>query len=120
MRAQEFLNEQQVTDQDARMFLIGLLTNAYSLNIKALPMKGLLKSLLDSGYLRDAKWVLNVINNLPDDENLVVDKQASDREQVVIALDEPDAEAAQPAPEDKESEEVIDKMARDALNKRMP
>lgn len=123
MRARDFLNEQEITDRDAQVFLLGLITNAYSLGIKSLPMKGLLKSMLDQGYLRDAKWVLHTINGLPDDENLVVDKTASDKTQLVLASDEEEdleGEEAPAAPDEEDAEQVVDKMAKDALEKRTP
>lgn len=117
MRAHEFLFEQSITDQDAQMFLLGLLSNSYSIKLPQLPMKSILKSMLDQGYLRDAKWVLNVINNLPDDDNLIVNKQASDNNQVVFVQDEQPAE--EPQPEQPEAEQVVDRMAKSALDKRM-
>jgi len=117
MRAKEFIFETPNTDQDAQIFFIGLLANAYSLEMSSLKMNSILKSMLGQGYNRDAKWVLNTIKNLPDDDNLIVDKDASDAEKVVLQTDkepEPEGQAfMQP------EEEVVGKMAQSALNKRI-
>lgn len=120
MRAHEFLFEQSITDVDAQQFLINMLASSYSLKMSSLPMKSILKSLLDQGYLRDIKWVLNTINNLPDDENLIVDKNASDSSAVVFVKDDSseadtDSEAASETP----PEDVVDSMAKSALNRRI-
>ena len=101
------------------MFLLGLLANAYSLEMPELSMKGILKSMLNQGYNRDAKWVLNTIKNLPDDDNLIVNKEASNGDKVVLASEEPPTETEPQEPEVPSAEQTVDSMAKSALNKRM-
>jgi hypothetical protein len=120
MRAHEFLFEQSLTDQDAQLFLTNLLASSYSLKINQLSMKSILKSLLDQGYLRDARWVLNTINNMPDDPNLIVDKQMSDSNKVVFSQDEGAVSEPLDEPaEQPDSDQVVDQMAQQALDRRI-
>lgn len=123
MRAHEFLFEQSITDQDAQLFLLNMLASSYSLKMASVPMKSILKSMLDQGYLRDVRWVLNTIQNLPDDDNLIVDKAASDAKQIVFVKDEGlDSEQseldAQPE-QSPDASQVVGSMAQNALNRRI-
>lgn len=121
MRAHEFLFEQSITDQDAQLFLLNILASSYSLKMESVPMKSILKSLLDQGYLRDVRWVLNTIKNLPDDDNLIVDKDASDSKQIVFVKDEgSDSEESELEPEESpDASQVVGSMAQNALNRRI-
>lgn len=120
MRAHEFLFEQTNTDNDAQQFLINLLASSYSLKMSSMPMKAILKSLLDQGYLRDTRWVLNTIKNLPDDDNLIVDKNLSDASSIKFVPDEGTSTDADTSSEPEvPADDVVDAMAKTALNRRI-
>jgi hypothetical protein len=126
MRAHEFIFEQSITDQDAQAFLLNLLASSYSLKLPSLDMSSILKSMLDQGYLRDARWVLNTIKQMPDDDNLIVNKDETDHTQVVFQTDVTDDEelrdddaAADTDAAASSAEQTVDNMAQSALNRRI-
>jgi hypothetical protein len=125
MRAHEFIFEQSITDQDAQAFLLNLLASSYSLKLPSLDMSSILKSMLDQGYLRDARWVLNTIKQMPDDDNLIVNKDETDHTQVVFQTDVtddeelPDDAAADTDAAASSAEQTVDNMAQSALNRRI-
>lgn len=120
MRAHEFLFEQSITDQDAQQFLLNLLASSYSLKMSELSMKSILKSMLDQGYLRDARWVMNTIKQMPDDDNLIVNKDATNAQKVVFQTDVvDDAESSDSPVEPPDASEVVGSMAQSALDRRI-
>lgn len=123
MRAHEFIFEQSITDQDAQAFLLNLLASSYSLQLPNLSMASILKSMLDQGYLRDARWVLNTIKKMPDDDDLIVDKEKTDHKQVVFQTDVSDEseqpDTTVPDPDAISPDQTVSNMAQSALNRRI-
>jgi hypothetical protein len=117
MRAYELLQEQTV-EADALDALITLLTSMHAMDIEEIKIEQIIKSLEDQNFFVDYPWIINNVQDMG-----IVDTDASDEDKIVLKdvsgkTDQPTQE-----PQDQQefdSEQQVDKMAKQALNKRIP
>ena len=115
MRAFEILQEQTV-EQDAQDALITLLTSMHAIGIDQVNINQIIKSLEDQNFFVDIPWI---INNVEDME--IVDSDTSDEETIILKdVSGKSAEPQAGKPEqEQDSEQEVNLMAKQALNKRI-
>lgn len=115
MRAFEILREQSV-EKDAQEALITLLTSMHALEINQVLITQIIKSLADQKFFVDVAWVQDNIKNID-----IVDTSQSTPEKIILKSlsgipQEPEPNYDEPTT----SDETVDRMAKQALNKRIP
>jgi hypothetical protein len=115
MRAFEILQEQTV-EQDAQDALITLLTSMHAMGIDKVKVSQVIKSLEDQNFFVDIPWIRENIQDMD-----IVDAESSDEENIMLKdVSGKSAEPQAGKPEqEQDSEQQVDRMAKQALNKRI-
>lgn len=117
MRAYELLQEQTV-ESDAKDALITLLTSMHAMDIDEIKIDQIIKSLENQNYFVAYPWISNNVKDMG-----IVDADASDENKIVFKdVSGKTAQSSTTTPDQQEldSEQQVNKMAKQALNTRIP